>query len=181
MPSFVYLGVEPINQEVLVKLPPMEILNTEEFNKLLGFRLKSVVTPTADQMDLAGFDIASGVMKIAAVQNEKYKAYQEKLLQWVELTKGLTDKEILEKIEDDESYRKPAEVNEFTGVIVGKDIPLYAIPHLKSYLYRNNIDTYYLHEPYIMVDVGLEPSTLEGVNNVISEPVKSGELKLINV
>lgn len=181
MPSFVYLGVEPINQEVLVKLPPMEILNTEEFNKLIGFRLKSVVTPTDDQMDLATFDIVNGVMKIAAAQNEKYKAYQEKLTQWVEKTKDLSDKEILEKIEDDESYRKPAEVNEFTGVIIGNDFPLYAIPHLKSYLHRSNIDTHYLHEPYVMVDVGLEPSTLEGLNTVISEPVKSGELKLIKV
>lgn len=181
MPSFVYLGVESVTPEVLVKLPPMEILNTEEFNKLLGFRLKSVVTPTDDQMDLVGFDVANGVMKIAGVQNEKHHAYQEKLLQWSEKTNGLTDKEILEKIESDESYRKPAEVNEFTGVIIGNDVPLYAIPHLKSYLYRNNIDTYYLHEPYVMVDVGLEPSTLEGVSNVISEPVKSGALKLVKV
>ena len=181
MASFVYLGVEPISPETLVKLPPMEILNTEEFNKLLGFRLKSVVTPTDDQMDLVGFDIANGVMKIAAEQNQKYQLYQEKLTQWVEKTKDLTDKEILDKIEDDESYRKPAEVNEFAGVIIGNDVPLYAIPHLKSYLYRNNIDTHYLHEPYVMVDVGLEPSTLEGVSNVISEPVKSGALKLVKV
>ena len=181
MASFVYLGIEPIGQETLVKLPPFEILNTEEFDKLLGFRLKSVTVPTDDQMDLSAFDIVNGILKIANRQNEKYRLYQESLNKWVEKTKDMEDKEILEKIKEDESFRKPAEVNEFTGVIIGADMPLFTMPHLKSYLYRNGIDTYYLHEPYVMVDVGLEPSAVEGVNNVLSEPVKSGTLTLVKV